>query len=67
MEEANSVAIYCRLGKDDLSLGESSSITTQKTHSYEELGDSPFPRTVGGKFPAFSECFKVSLLIVDCF
>ena len=30
MEGANSVAIYCRLSKDDLSLEESSSITTQK-------------------------------------
>lgn len=30
MEGANSVAIYCRLSKDDLSLGESSSISTQK-------------------------------------
>ena len=28
--EGSSVAVYCRLSKDDLSLGESSSITTQK-------------------------------------
>lgn len=30
MSELNSVAIYCRLSKDDLSAGESSLISTQK-------------------------------------